>query len=510
MEEWIIILFFVIPLFGAFTIPIAFWFSPNSPKLITSILTFILLILSLYALVYQPKSTTYILGGWEPIGNVPIAIYLVRDGLSGFMLVIINLIAFFSAVYAMNYMEEFTGKKYFYVLVCLMIAGMNGVVLAGDMFNLFVFTEIAAKSSYALVAFGVKRDELEASFKYQVLGGMASLIILFGIAMIYWQTQTLNMADISYMLQNTENNIFPVFIQLILITGFGVKAAIIPFHAWLPDAHSSAPSPISAMLSGVLIKTLGVYVIMRLFLNVFQLNESVSIVLIALGGLSMIVGVLLAVGAWDLKRLLAYSSISHIGYIIAGLGIGMTMLARGENHLAATLAFTGSLFHMANHAVFKGLLFLNAGAIEYSANTRDMKQMGGLAKYMPITLSSSFSASMSISGMPPFSGFFSKLIIIVAAVIAGFYLIAGLAVIASIITLAYFAKFQKYAFYNKSAGENSVKEVPYLMRFSMISLAVLCLLMSVLVLPGIRDVFLNPAVNTLMETTEYATRILGR
>ncbi len=510
MEEWIIILFFVIPLFGAFVMPLTYLFSPESPKLITPVITLILLMLSLYSVICQPEQIAYSIGGWKPVDNVPIAIYLVYDGLSGFMLVIINLVAFFSSVYAIKYMEEYTGQKYFYVLMCLMIAGMNGVVLSGDLFNLFVFTEISAKSSYALVAFGVKKDELEASFKYQVLGGMASLIILFGIAMIYWQTQTLNMADISYMLQNAENNIFPVFVQLIFITGFGVKAALIPFHAWLPDAHSSAPSPISAMLSGVLIKTLGVYVIMRLYLSVFQLNESVSIVLLALGGLSMIIGVLLAFGAWDLKRLLAYSSISHIGYIITGLGIGMIMLSRGENHLAATLAFTGSLFHIANHAVFKGLLFLNAGAIEYAANTRDMKQMGGLAKFMPVTLTSSFSASMSISGMPPFSGFFSKLIIILAAVISGFYFIAGLAVIAGIITLSYFMKFQKYAFYNKPSGKSPVKEVPGLMRFSMISLAVLCLLMSVLILPGIRDGFLNPAVNTLMETTEYASKILGR
>ncbi len=510
MDGWIIVLFFVIPLFGAFVMPVTYLFSSDSPKFITPVITFVLLILSLYSFVYQPEQIAYIIGGWKPVGDVPIAIYLVYDGLSGFMLVIINLIAFFSSVYAINYMEEYTGQKYFYVLMCLMIAGMNGVVLAGDLFNLFVFTEIAAKSSYALVAFGVKKDELEASFKYQVLGGMANLIILFGIAMIYWQTQTLNMADISYMLQNVENNIFPVFIQLILITGFGVKAALIPFHAWLPDAHSSAPSPISAMLSGVLIKTLGVYVIMRLFFNVFPVNESVSIVLIALGGLSMIIGVLLAVGAWDLKRMLAYSSISHVGYIIAGLGIGMIMLARGENQFVATLAFTGSLFHLANHAVFKGLLFLNAGAIEYAANTRDMKQMGGLAKFMPITLTSSFSASMSISGLPPFSGFFSKLIIILAAVIAGFYLIAGLAVVAGIITLAYFVKFQKYAFYNKPSVSSSIKEVPNLMRMSMISLAILCLLMSVLILPEIREVFLNPAVNTLMETTDYADKILGR
>ena len=509
MDSSIIILFVIIPLFAAFLIPVIGRLVTGFQRIFTSSIMFILLIISIIAVRESQDTITYIAGGWEPVRGVPVGIYLVLDGLSRFVLVIINLLGFLSAFYAISYIKRYTGENFFYTLMCLMVAGMNGVVLSGDLFNLYVFLEISVISSYALVAFGVEKTELEASYKYQVLGGLASLLVLFGIAMIYWRTSTLNIADIAIILTGEERDAFIVFVQLILVTGFGIKAALIPFHAWLPDAHSSAPSPISAMLSGVLIKAVGVYVIIRLFFNMFQLDPALATVITVIGALSMVIGALLAIGQWDLKRMLAYSSISQMGYVVIGIGMGMILLARDGDKSVAALAIGGGLFHMINHAVFKGLLFLNAGSIEYATGTRDMTKMGGLARYMPVTLVSSFSASMAISGMPPFNGFFSKLVIIVAAVKGGFYLLAALAVIAGIITLAYFLKFQRYAFYDKSQEREDVKEVPFSMCFSMITLAILCLVLSLLIFPGIRQVFLGPAVNTLVETAEYATKILN-
>ncbi len=509
MDSSIIILFVIIPLFAAFLIPVIGRLVPGFQRIFTSSIMFVLLIISIIAVGESQDTMTYMAGGWEPVNGVPVAIYLVLDGLSRFLLIIINLLGFLSAFYAISYIKRYTGENFFYTLMCLMVAGMNGVVLSGDLFNLYVFLEISVISSYALVAFGVEKTELEASYKYQVLGGLASLLILFGIAMIYWRTGTLNIADIAIILTGEERNAFLVFVQLIMVTGFGIKAALIPFHAWLPDAHSSAPSPISAMLSGVLIKAVGVYVIIRLFFNMFQLDGGLAAVITAIGAISMIVGVLLAIGQWDLKRLLAYHSISQMGYVVIGIGMGMILLARDGDKSVAALAIGGGLFHMINHAVFKGLLFLNAGSIEYATGTRDMTKMGGLGRYMPVTLASSFSASMAISGMPPFNGFFSKLVIIVAAIQGGFYLLALLAVIAGIITLASFMKFQRYAFYDKSTQREVVKEVPFSMCFSMVTLAILCLALSLLIFPGIREVFLGPAVNTLVETADYATKILN-
>jgi len=504
-------LFVVVPLAGAFLIMILGRFFSEVNKYLASLILFILVIFSIYSLVTTGNNLSlYKVGGWEPVNRIPIGIYMVMDGFTVIVLCIINIIGFLSAVYSISYIKRYTAENYFYSLFCLMVAGMNGVVLSGDLFNIFVFLEISVISAYALVAFGVEKNELEASFKYQVLGGIASFLILFGIGFIYWKTKTLNIADIKQAFTSGYDKTFYIFVQILILSGFGLKAAIIPFHAWLPDAHSSAPSPISAMLSGVLIKAVGIYVIIRLFFNMFVITEGMAMLIATLGTLSMVIGVFLAIGQWDIKRLLAYHSISQMGYVVMSAGIGMILLSRGVKPEIASLAIAGSIFHLVNHAAFKGLLFLNAGAIEYTIGTRDLKEMGGLSKLMPATASTSFIASMSISGIPPFNGFFSKLIIIIAAVMARFYLLAVLAVIVSIITLASFLKFQRYAFYNKSDSNNkrNIKEVPFPMIFSMVVLSILCVLLSLLVIPEIRDTFLTPAIDILTDPVKYSTSIL--
>ena len=505
-------LFVVVPLAGAFLIMILGRFIRHFNKYFASLILLFLVIISFYSLVETGENlSVYKVGGWEPVNRIPIGIYMVLDGFTAIILCIVNLIGFLSVFYSISYISRYTAENYFYALFCLMIAGMNGVVLSGDLFNIFVFLEISAISSYALVAFGVEKNELEATFKYQVLGGLASFLVLFGIGFIYWKTKTLNIADIKNAFSTGYDKTYYLFVQILFLSGFGLKAAIIPFHAWLPDAHSSAPSPISAMLSGVLIKAVGIYVIIRLFFNMFELSEGMAILITTLGTLSMVIGVFLAIGQWDIKRLLAYHSISQMGYVVLSVGIGMILISRGNNSEVAVLAIAGGIFHLINHAAFKGLLFLNAGAIEYSIGTRDLKEMGGLYKSMPATSATSFVASLSISGIPPFNGFFSKLIIIIAAIMAGFYLLAALAVIVSIITLASFLKFQRYAFYNKSDNKlkGQIKEVPFPMIFSMIILSILCLLLSLLAFPEIREVVLSPAIDILTEPGKYSSQILG-
>ncbi len=508
----IIPIFVALPLAAAFIIMIFGKLIKNLHNYISPIVSFLLFVLSIYAfLSIANASIIYKVGGWEPMDKIPVAIYMVLDGFSVIILFIINLIGFLSAFYSVSYIRKYTAQNNYYALLCLMIAGMNGVVLSGDLFNLFVFLEISVISSYALVAFGVGKNELEASFKYQVLGWLASLLILLGISLIYWQTKTLNIADVKKVLSTEYSRPFYIFVQILLISGFGLKAAIIPFHAWLPDAHSSAPSPISAMLSGVLIKAVGIYVIIRLFFNMFLVTSEIAILITTLGTLSMVIGVFLAIGQWDLKRLLAYHSISQMGYVVMSMGIGMILISGGKKPEIAALAIAGGIFHLINHAVFKGLLFLNAGAIEYRTGTRDLKEMGGLGPLMPVTSSTSFIASLAISGIPPFNGFFSKLIIIIAAVYGRFYFLALLAVIVSIVTLASFMKFQRYAFQNNtvSKANKEIKEVPFPMIFSMTVLAFLCLALSLLAFPGVREAILSPAVNILMQSEIYSLQIIG-
>jgi len=506
-------LFVIIPLGCAFMMSILGRVIKNFNKIITPIFMLSLVWLTFHFIINSEGSLNYRVGGFEAVNGVPIAIYMVMDGLTKLVLLIISLVGFLAIFYSLSYTTQYTAESKFYVLFSLMIAGMNGIVISGDIFNIFVFLEIAAISSYALVAFGVEKHQLEASFKYQVLGGIASLVILLTIGLIYWNTGTLNIADISRQLLNNSSvgiDVFIKFISVLLIAGFGLKAAIFPFHSWLPDAHSSAPSPISAMLSGVLIKAVGIYIIIRLFFNMIPLSYELSMTITVLGTVSMIVGVLLAIGQWDFKRLLAYHSISQMGYVIIGVGIGMLIITKGGDIKIAALSIGGGLFHMLNHSIFKGLLFLNAGAIEYRTNTRNLKKLGGLSSKMPITSGSSFVASMAISGIPPFNGFFSKVIIIIAAVQAGYIWIAFFAVLVSVITLASFTKILKYVFFGELHTKyEKIKEVPFSMSFSMILLSILCLALSLLVIPEVRTIFLKPAVDVLINSAQYSINILG-
>lgn len=500
-------LFVIVPLAAAFFMAILGRFIKNFSKILLNLELLFLSYLALHFILNTQGILAYRVGGFENAGDIPIAIYLVLDGLSRLILLVISLIGLLAAFYSTSYTRQFTQERKYYILFSLMIAGMNGLVISGDIFNIFVFLEIAAIASYALVAFGIEKQQLEASFKYQVLGGMASLIILLGIGFLYWQTGTLNIADFSRL---PVSGPFVKLLAIFFLVGFGLKAAIFPFHSWLPDAHSSAPSPISAMLSGVLIKAIGIYAIFRIFFSMFALSYEIAMVITVLGTLSMIVGGLMAIGQWDIKRMLAFSSISQMGYVIVGIGIGMILLATGGSKVIAGFSIFGGLFHLVNHSVFKGLLFLNAGAVEYATGTRDMRQLGGLAEKMPLTASTSLTASLAISGVPPFNGFFSKLIIIVAAVSAHFYWLAFIAVVVSIITISYFMKMQKYVFFNTPQTDyKNFRAIPLPMNLSMIILALLCLLLSLLVLPQIRDIFITPAVDALINSLQYTAVVIG-
>ncbi len=417
----------------------------------------------------------YHLGGWP----TPVGIDMRMDALTTLLLLVVSVVGLAVSVYAVDYMRRFTSLSHFYSLFMLMVCGMNGVILAGDLFNLYVFLEVAAIASYALVAFGCAHEELEASFKYIVLGSLSSALILTGVALVYGITGTLNLGHIAARIAETGMD-EPLLLAFgLFIVGFGFKSALVPFHAWLPDAHPSAPAPVSAMLSGVLIKAIGIYVLARLAFNVFGISESALEMLRWLGVLSMVVGGLLAVGQKDIKRLFAFSSISQVGFMVLGLGLG------------TPLGFVGALYHLVNHSMFKSLLFLNAGAVEYATGTRDLNQLGGLNSRMPVTGATSLVGSMSIAGLPPFNGFWSKLIIVLACIEGGYYVLATVAVLVSIITLAYQLKVQRMAFF--AALPDTLKNLrrePPMMSLAVILLAAGCIALALLMLSGLRDPWL--------------------
>ncbi|MHC4738806.1 MAG: complex I subunit 5 family protein [Planctomycetota bacterium] len=495
--------FVAIPLVTAFLLPL---FGKKGKAAATALanLATLLLLVSAIALIGQTR--VYEMGKW----SIPLGINLVLDGLSCLLLLAISVVSCAAMLFSVRYMERYTAKSKYLSLFMLMVAGMNGVVLSGDIFNLFVFLEIASLASYALVGFGCEHEELEASFKYMVLGSIGSLFVLFGVALVYGNTGSLNMAYIAQTISRTGITAGLGFALGLFVAGFGLKAALVPFHAWLPDAHPSAPAPISAMLSGVLIKALGIYALGRMVFNVFGVTVPMGWVLTVLGLLSMVGGAFLAMGQWDIKRLMAYSSISQIGYVVLGIGLGGLILANDGNVAWASLAILGGLFHLVNHAVYKSLLFLTSGSLEMSTGTRELKQMGGLAEKMPVTRTTATIASASIAGIPPFSGFWSKLLLVIAAVQASFYWVAAVIVVVSLCTLIMYLKVQRYAFLGE-LPENlqEVKENKGTMAIAMVSLACLCVLMGLLLIPSLRESILEPAVTVLTNGLRYSSNIIN-
>ncbi len=487
-------IFVIIPLGCAFLIPLLSKWRKGSAPFLANFGSGLLLWFSIQSIFWLKTGVKiYYAGGWRP----PFGICMVLDGLTVLLLLVVNLIGFTALLYSIDYIKKFTASNLYYTLFSLLLAGLNGVVISGDLFNLFVFLEITSIASYALVAFGTEHEELEASFKYLVLGSVASSMILLAIGMLLGSVSTLNMADISRSLSTSTSGNLILYCLALFIMGFGLKVALIPFHAWLPDAHPAAPAPMSAMLSGVVIKTIGVYALVRVLFNIIGINPVVSSILMWLGIISMAVGVLLAIGQWDFKRLLAYHSISQIGYVIFGISLG------------TPLGIAGGLFHLFNHSLFKSLLFLNAGSVEYATGSRQLDKLSGLSKPMPFTSNTSLIASLSIAGIPPLCGFWSKLLIIIAAFQANQIAGACVCIVVGMITLASFLKVQKYAFLRKAEEAISdIKEVPFFMVFSMVILALLCVAIGLFFNPFLESV-IKPAANVLLEGTNYAQLILG-
>jgi multicomponent Na+:H+ antiporter subunit D len=427
----------------------------------------------------------------------PVGIRLAVDGFSLFMIMVVSLVTFCVGLFSIDYMEHYGSKANYYALLLIMLAGMNGLILATDLFNIYLFLEVAAIASYALVAYGLEHDELEASFKYLMLSVVASAAILLSIAVIFGLTGGLGFSAVAEGLRSSEGKAAVAICAGLFVLGFGLKAALVPFHAWLPDAHPSAPAPISAMLSGLLIKVSGVYALTRIFFNVFGLTPALSETLMILGAVSIVIAAFLALGQNDMKRMLAYSSISQVGYIVLGIGIG------------TPLGIAGGLFHLFNHAIAKGLLFLTSGSVQMSTGTRNLDEMGGLGRRMPVTAATSIVGSLSIAGVPPLAGFWSKLLIIIALVQAGHGVLAVVAVLASILTLWYYLLIQRKAFFGKLAERwKDVREAPFWMTASTTILALLAVIVGLLFSAFLAS-WIQPASDPLASGIHLALRTIG-
>ncbi len=480
----------ILPLIAALAITLI---ARNTPRFseITALITTLLLALFsllLFPILKRQSIILYEFSGW----NIPYTISLVVDDFSVLLLLLISLLSFTTILFSLQYMRPYGGSWNYYSLLLFLVTGMNGVALSGDLFNVFVFTEISLFASFALISFQGRSVQFEAAFKYAIMGFVTSTFILFGIGSIYSLASTLTLMHISYISPESPaiNLVYALF-----IAGFGFKAALFPFHFWLPDVHSSAPSPISAMLSGVLIKVLGAYALIRLFYTVFGAPRLPLELLLIMGTVSMVLGALMAIPQNDIKRMLAYSSVSQMGYILFSFGLG------------SPLGILGAVYHILNHSMLKGILFFNAGAIELLEGTREMDLMKGIQDHT--LYATTFIGSMSISGIPPFAGFFSKVIIVTAAIQAGRLLYAFIAIAVSVVTLGYYLSMMGKVFRKNSNGKKKAV-LPKSVKIAILVLTVFSLAASLLYVPVIREITLERVVDSIMDRDTYISLFLNR
>lgn len=471
------------------------------------IASFIITVLLIKPVFLDGKIITYWLGNWKPVDNIAIGIGMEVDALSLFVGLIITAACALSSIYSIKYMSKDDGLGKYYTLFLLLAGSMIGFVFTGDLFNMYVMLEIMTFAAIALTAFRTQKDKaLEAGFKYLVIGGLGSSLILMGTALIYAQTHTLNIAQIALELNSGGDKSTPVTILALalLLVGYAVKSFMVPCHTWPPDAHMSAPSSISMLLSGVMSKT-GVYGLIRILFMIFMVsgNKALAYLVMIWGAITMVVGVSMALLQTDFKRLLAFHSVSQLGYVITGIGVGLTA-ADG----IANLGLMGGLYHMVNHASFKCLLFLCAGAVLYRVGTTDLNKVSGLGKRMPFTAVMFFIGAAAISGIPPFNGFASKWILYQSTSETQIPIITIVELIVSVLTLASFIKVGHSVFFGAEREElKEVKEVPFTMKLPMGILALICFVFGICsnyVIKGI----LVPIVEAIRNVPKYIDNML--
>ncbi len=324
------------------------------------------------------------------------------------------------------------------------MAGLTGIVVTGDLFNLFVFLEIASLSAYALLASGGGLAPL-AAFRYLILGSIASSFYLLGVGFIYFSTGSLNMADVAQRLPLLYESRTLVAAAVLMVLGLGLKMALFPLHLWLPDAYTYAPSAVTGLIAPVMTKVAG-YTIIRLFLDVFgpgYLRDRVPVIetigWLAVGGI--LAGSIMAIAQRDVRRMLAYSSVSQVAYVALGLGMGNA------------LGLIGALLHILNHAFMKGCLFLAAGGIRYRTGVWEISNFGGLGRHLPLTMAAFTLAALSMIGIPPTAGFFSKWYLVQGGIAAGNWVFVAVILTSSLLTAVYFFRVLEKVYTSPSGPE---------------------------------------------------------
>jgi len=412
----------------------------------------LLIAVALAARVREAGPIAYAIGNWPPPWGIEYRV----DAVNAYVLVLVSLVASVVAPYARASIaaELPRDQRYlFFTMFSLCLAGLLGMTITGDAFNLFVFLEISSLSTYVLIALGRDRRALLAAYQYLVLGTIGATFYIIGVGLLYLMTGTLNIADLAARLREVHE-LRPVLAALAFITvGIGLKLAMFPLHFWLPNAYAYAPSAITAFLAATATKV-SIYVLLRLYFTVFAVRlvfEQLPMaqVLIALSVLAIVATSLVAVFQRDLKRMFAYSSVAQIGYITLGAA------------LVNEPGLTGAVAHLFNHGLTKGALFLLLGGISLRLGGTGIDRVAGLARTMPLTSLGIVLAGLSLIGIPATAGFISKWYFVLGAIEHGYAWLAVLIVATSLIALAYVWRFVEMAYLREPGpGAANPREAP--------------------------------------------------
>ena len=469
-----------IPLFIGFLIPVAKLAGKSLPRYLSGGTILFNLIASIFLLDSALKSPVVeYMGGWKP----PFGIVFYAGPLGSMLALLISTISMLTWIYLPEYIEG-GDKEKFYMLYLLLTAGATGMVLTGDLFNLFVFTEITSIASFSLLAYAKGKDEkeaMEATIKYIIIGSLSSAFFLIGIAMLYSVTGTLNMADLAHRIKSADPRAVSLSMMFI-ITGLGIEAEMFPLNGWTPDAYTGAIHPVSAVFAGIVVKA-GLYALARVMFSIYASTTALSILMI-FGVITLIVGESAALRQKDLKRMLAYSSIGQMGLVLTALGIG------------TQTAVVGGLYAFLNHAFAKSLLFMAAGAFIISLGTRNIEALDGMGKKMPVTSLMFTIGAFSIMGLPFFGGFISKITIIYGSVDAGHIFIAALILGASVIELVYFLRVVQ-RIWMREPSDVDVERASNASIIPMLALASIVILMGIY--PQVFFKVLGPAAHELLK-----------
>jgi multicomponent Na+:H+ antiporter subunit D len=379
-------------------------------------------------------------------------------------------------IYSLKDMEHEINENQlssYYTLVFLLLFSMVGLTITNDIFNMYVFMEILSITSCGIISIKHNKDNFLASMRYLILSAIGSLSVLLGIALLYMVTGHLNMFEISYVISKVwQSSPTNILVSLgFMVSGLAIKAAVFPLHIWLPDAHSSAPTPSSAFLSGLVVKVY-IFTVAKILFRVIGIDIAnalgIPTYLTYFAALGMIMGSVFAIGQKDIKRMLAYSSVAQIGYIFMGLG------------LATVQGFSAALFHIVSHALLKTALFLSAGAIIYQKEKRALRELNGIGYEMPATMTVFSVAAFGMIGIPGINGFMSKIYLSLAVIDAQRYVYLLIIILSSFLNAMYYLPIIIAAFLKEGKDRKNIMimdRIPASMLYPMVIVAISCVLM---------------------------------